>query len=687
MNFKLDKLIERKQLNFFIILSFFFIFLIFILSKGFIKHEEFSDKIFLISCVFLIELMYLLISNNFINLHSINLKDHFILFIFFILIFIIWNSETVLSYVDVSLFFIFHLVLICPTLLFLKGKNLFDFNDFEFDYFLLIIILSLLLSGLFYQLDYSTLKNFVIILSISLIILTINFFSNKLYRWFDILLSIIIFSILVKVFLLSSTKDSFHYSWVLGPVNSVGGNYELLDNIVSLYGYLNILTVNKISQFINIVSTDVLIGFIIGLFIVFYILFLLKILRLLKLPLILLTIFLCFLIFGNIGYGELVGSMFIPSSSVFRFLPSLLTIMFFSKILEQNGDQFYKIIFFYLLLLISLLWSFESFVFVIFSLGSFFFVKFIFNLSKMMKLNKYFLLFLSNFRFSIILGILLFIILFVFLEDKNIYLFYEHALNSTSSLSEEITNNKLTMTYLFLLLLCYIILRDSFPNKEIFYINVLWFGLFVSYSAYFVIRSVDSNILNILPFILFIICSMKVNSKQIESLRKNSLYIIIFFSIISSIFSVTINKDKFFNKLLTLNFFTTPEFLNENYFPHSEILNIIKQYQNLPLTLISGKTLHNPNFNLPSNGYGLPILPLESFNILQLDTKQKLMDNYFDKNNQHLILCINDCNFYYSNKDTNIYLKIFLGKNVKFDKIKEIKTQNSKEILYLLTKL
>ena len=46
--------------------------------------------------------------------------------------------------------------------------------------------------------------------------------------------------------------------------------------------------------------------------------------------------------------------------------------------------------------------------------------------------------------------------------------------------------------------------------------------------------------------------------------------------------------------------------------------------------MISGKFIHNPNINLPSYGYGLPILPLEQFNILDISIKQKLMDSQIE---------------------------------------------------------
>ena len=205
---------------------------------------------------------------------------------------------------------------------------------------------------------------------------------------------------------------------------------------------------------------------------------------------------------------------------------------------------------FYLSLLVSLIWSIESAIFVVLSLGLFFIIKLFFSLISKDKLNFNFLLSLKKFYFEITFGVLFLSSILIFINFDNFYLFYEHALNSEGSLSKEILNNKITLVYLYLLILCYFILRDSLQFKNIFYYNVLWFGLFVAYSSYFLVRSVDSNILNILPFILFIICCMKVNSKQLKELRLNTIIIIIFFSLISSIISTIQNKEKFFNNLL-----------------------------------------------------------------------------------------------------------------------------------------
>ena len=62
------------------------------------------------------------------------------------------------------------------------------------------------------------------------------------------------------------------------------------------------------------------------------------------------------------------------------------------------------------------------------------------------------------------------------------------------------------------------------------------------------------------------------------------------------------------------------------------------------------------------------------------------MDNYFNIANKHLILCINNCNFYFSDADSEINSKIFLGKNVNLKKIAEIQKNQLKETLYLLSK-
>ena len=685
MNFKLSKIIKYKDLNLFIVLYFFLIFLAFILSKGLIKNEELSDLIFITSCIILTELIYLSISNNKINYKLLYINDYLILLIFFLFIFIIWNSEIIYSYWNTLIFFISKLLLAIPLVILINYNERNGILNNKLDFYSQILILTIIFSGLFYQTNYSFLNLNIIIILISIIVLIFNLIFSKINKWLNILLALVTFVVLLKVFLLSSDKDAFHYSWFLGPINSLSAEYKLLNNVPSQYGYLNILFINKLSSLINVNSANTLIGFILILFFVFFKIFYSKLKSIINLPIIIISLFLSFLIFGNVGYSNLAGTLFIPSSSVFRFLPSLITILILSEILNNNKNKNILLFCFLFSFLISLLWSFESALFVIFSLASYYLAKLTILFFENNKLNKNLSFDFKKITIEIIIGISMISIFFLFIFQDNFELFYEHALKTKSSLSKEIVSNKVTLVFLFLLMLCYLILRDSYQKKSFFNINFLWFGLFIAYSSYFLLRSVDSNLFNILPFLLFIICSMKVNSQDIKNLRIYSIYTVIFFVIVSSLFSAIYYKEKFVKNLISSNFFNTPQFHDESYLPSNEILNAIKKFPNLPLTLITGKNIHKKNLYLPKYGYGLPILPLEHFNILNIRTKERLMENYFSIYPKHLLLCVIDCKFYSSENDTDTYSKIFIGNKYKYKKIIETDTKNSIEVLYVLS--
>ena len=676
---KLSKTIKSEDLNFCIVLSFFLFFLSFILSKGFIKNEELSDLVFFSSSVILIELVYLFISNNKINYKISSNKDNLIFLIFFLFFFIVWNKEPIYSYKNFILFLIGILLIVFNIFYFIKINLHYSKKLISNNTILQIIIISILLCGLFYQINYSSTYYLFLLICLSISTLIINFIFLKINKFIDILFSIIILLVSLKVFLLTSEKDAFHYSWILGPVNSISNNHQLLDNIPSQYGFLNLLVIDKLSRITNLNSEYVLVFLIILFFLIFFSLFYLQIKKIVNLPVAFSFSFLSFLIFANIGYSNLSGSMFIPSSSVLRFLPSLLTIIFFLKFLDKSNNNFLNFLIFTFFFLISIFWSFESAFFVIFSILSFIFFKIILNFfqSNSIKINLL--------RPEIVLFFFIIIFICYFILTVNFNLFFEHALNTKGPLSVEIENNKITLIYLLFLMLGYLIVRDSYNNKTFFYQNILWFSLLISYSSYFLLRSVDNNLINLLPFFIFILCTMQVSSNQIKFLRYNFIFILIFFTIISSLFSIILNKEKFHNKLISTNILVTPQYLSNSYKPKKEILKIIKNYPKTPLTLISGKTIHQKNFNLPSYGYGLPILPLEHFNVLEQDTKQKLVDEYFLYNDKHLILCLYDCKFYKSDKDSSIYSKIFLGKNIHFKKIGEDTSDDRIEILYLLS--
>ena len=218
MNFKLSKVIKYKDLNLFIVIYFFLIFLAFILSKGLINHEELSDLIFFTSCIILTELIYLSISNNKINYKLLHINDYLILLIFFLLILIIWNSEIIYSYWDTLIFFISKLFLVIPLVILINYNERNGILNNKPDFYSQILILTIFFSGLFYQTNYSSLNLNIIIILISIIVLMFSIISSKMNKWLNILLALVIFVVLLKVFLLSSDKDALVLSKYSRPV-------------------------------------------------------------------------------------------------------------------------------------------------------------------------------------------------------------------------------------------------------------------------------------------------------------------------------------------------------------------------------------------------------------------------------------------------------------------------------------
>ena len=275
--------------------------------------------------------------------------------------------------------------------------------------------------------------------------------------------------------------------------------------------------------------------------------------------------------------------------------------------------------------------------------------------------------------------------LFILINDRNLLSFYEYALLTNASLTEKIINNEFTLLFIFIIFISYLFLRNSFDNKKFFYHNLLFFSLLLSFSVYFINRSVNNNLISLLPFFIFFICSFKITSEYLLNYRKILIIIFILFSTTSSFVSIFSNFDKFKKNLYSLNF-AYPIYNEVDYLPSDQTLKEISKYNQLPLTLISNKIIHERNSYLNYEGYGLPILPLEMFSLLNEERRNSLYDLYFKKNNQHLILCIKDCKFFNKSDESNIRSKIFIGDSYSYKKLYSIKLDQLEENLYLIYK-
>ena len=679
LNYKID----TKQIPYFLTLYLFSITLIYVLADGFIKNEELFDFIFLLKTFIFIEILFFLFFKEILSWNINNINNTFLLIFFSIFSYLIWSQNVLYSYVNFILY-ISYLLGSCFVFQIYFNRNKFKIeSQNNINFFCIIFISSIFLSALLYEISYSNTNKLLLYIFSLLFVMFLVLISSKINKSLDIILSIILFLIFFKAFLISSEKDAFHYAWYLGPVNSLF-NYELYKEVASQYGFLNILVIFQLTKFTNLSSSIVIVIFIIILILIFFILFIKKLAKVINLPFSILTLFSCLLIFGSIGYANLSSAIFIPSSSVFRFFPSIITIILFSHIINKSLNII-NLLLFFISCLISFMWSFESFfftsfpilIFLIFRFSSFIFN---YNVSAFNNFDK------KKFLEIIIVLFLIFSVsAFFLIYKKNLIFFYEYALLTNTSLSEKIINNDFTLLFIFIIFFSHLLLRSSFENKNIFYHNLLLFCLLLSFSVYFINRSVNNNLISLLPFFIFFICSMKINSVDLFNYRRILLFIFILFSITSSFVSIFSHFDKF-KKNLYLATLTAPVYNKIDYLPSNQILNKISKYKNLPLTFVSNNIIHERNYNLNYEGYGMPILPLEMFSLLSDERRNNLYDLFFEKTNEHLILCIVECKFYNKSTERDIRNKIYIGNNYSYKKISSFTLDKFEENLYLIFK-
>ena len=373
--------------------------------------------------------------------------------------------------------------------------------------------------------------------------------------------------------------------------------------------------------------------------------------------------------------------MYIPSSSVFRFLPSILTIFYLTNLIKNKEKQIKKnVTLFLIFLTIGSLWSFESFIFIYFSLLGGFISLFLYYF--LIKKDNIFFNFIKEKYLTSIIIFLFILIIPIYIILYNLF-FLDYSIGLRGALSNEIEMSLISLLFIVFLFFNYCIVRISLTNKKNsnFLINCLWFSLFISFTSYYIIRSHPHNFFNLLSFFIFFVAILKIDSLNMRNIRIIFLRTLIPLVIISSLLSFYHNKELFLKNLFLNDYLKKPEYKHNNYKPNLNLKNVINKYDNLPLTLITGKTIHGLNNNLTSSGYGLPILPLEQFNTLSKKKRIKLINIYFNKNPDHLILCLTKCNFYNEKIKKKNWESIFLPSQIEIKKL----FNNKKESLYLLS--
>ena len=669
MNFLLKK-ISKEETYIYFSINIFFLSFLFILFRSLLDTSETSDLV-IFTCILLSnEIIYLALSYKLFNFKLDNFYNIAAILITIILCFFLWidNSIFFLSFVN----FIFYSSIIFFFYNFYFKKKFFLFKKDCIDQ----LIILLFFFGLFLYIKQNFIFSLILNISIIFFFFLFQSYKNKYFKFLDYFIASIIFLTFFKVFLLSSIKDEFHYSWYLGPINSIINGGVLLKDTVSQYGFLNLEIIKFFSNLINLKTELTLVIFIVFFLVIFFFLFYRNLLNELNLPRFFLIIFISFLVFANFSFSGVNGATFIPSSSVFRFLPSIIFFLYLNKFELSKINKIENLIFLNFFLLISLLWSFESFVFTIFSsFGSLFFCLFFnFKQSKIFFKKKFFFFIFINF-----------LVLVLFSYNKEILFFYEYSFNFISSSSAiQFSMNSYELVFFSFFCFIYLIWRDSleFKDLEITFKNTVWFLLSISISTYFLIRSHPNNLFNILPFLTF--CIIQIKNKN--EIKKTFLFYLIFSSIFVSISYLSNSIHDFKKMFFSKTFLELPSYKQINL--DQDILNIIDKYPNVPVTVVSGKTIHNPINEINSKGYGMPILPLEQFNILNINRKIEIYKKIFKNNKKNLLICIGTCNFYNEENVRKSWNDIFLPTNLVKKNILFTKKNEDRVIsIYILDRI
>jgi len=193
-NLKFNRL-DLEQINIFFIFSIFLITLSYFCLKAFFGSGEFTDILFVIFMPIICEastLLFLLNKHeNFFKKKS----DSIIFILSFIIIFLLWDYN---SYIYTKLFsFGFFNLLTLLFFIFLNKIN----HKYEI---LIAFIFLTIFNGLFYEIDYLSTKNLFLILLVYSIYFASFKFSFRINKAINIILSLLFFFILLKVFILSS---------------------------------------------------------------------------------------------------------------------------------------------------------------------------------------------------------------------------------------------------------------------------------------------------------------------------------------------------------------------------------------------------------------------------------------------------------------------------------------------------
>jgi hypothetical protein len=436
---------------------------------------------------------------------------------------------------------------------------------------------------------------------------------------------------------LASYKDTHHWSYYLGPVYTVLEGGHLLWDSPSQYGFLNILSVATLSRITGLdpefamchllVALEVL-----ALALTFYFFrFRLRLSTFIA-ALIAATFHLC--LPGWIE--EYSGPAYVPSSSAFRFFPSLAALLSFDAAARCSSRVWTLVS--GMLMAIALLWSPESCLYTGAPIAAYLFL----SLARNPRVS----FFVSAPVFTCIVAA---VVVGAFLggyaltlpHGIDFHAFYEYAeAYATFSGTLPIEAELWTVLFVFLISISYLIARYRWREGGAQSAQGVMILVYIMCIAtYFIARSNYRNVHNIIPWALTALAAVScAPASSIRAVQRSVVLTVgsLAFGFFIAYYSVGHNANRIVDRSKAAQVYIPLKF---DEFPPSVAKAAREAVKSTAFTVIHDRALFAQNPELGSKGHALPISPLMHFVLLPESRTRIYAQRMVDRVPRSYLLC------------------------------------------------
>ena len=437
---------------------------------------------------------------------------------------------------------------------------------------------------------------------------------------------------------LSVPKNDHHWAFYLGPLLAYREDGILLWDTPSQYGFLNILFISIIA---TVLSINAFLALNLGLLFLVVLSFALAICvfaKQMKYSPLVSVVFAAVIIFFYPGWFELLlGPMSYPAGTAIRFLPSLLALLALDRASATGSKRFTLLA--ALLAASSFLWSAESLAYTIAPLFAFIVIK---------AVSERDIEFFGKPPFQVLVLSTIFAGLFLFAYSNVLdtpidpLSLFDYAISySEDRYTIPIELNSWTFFFIFALGMCYFFARSGVTlGKGKNLRGVLFFGFAYCVATYFIARSHYNNILNLIPWLIIAIC---LSSPLPKAVWLASFHRVGVFVVCCLLVSHAFLASRPETRARVVQRFSGPlsGILERPYYksvPREVEAYIKERLPDAGVTLVQDKTIFNPLTGVKSNGFYLPVVPLEHLYVLPRAPVHKYLSRMSDRKPQSFVV-------------------------------------------------